>query len=106
MYKIKNSDDKNKAFILYSTLGCHLCEQAELMLNNLMTTVLSSYGNWQIEVVDIANDESLMNDYGIRIPVLVDSCTKAELSWPFDDGMAKAFLLSSLPPRSPCLLGL
>ena len=35
---------------LYGTSACHLCEQAEALLANL----LASHPQWQIEVVDIA----------------------------------------------------
>ena len=96
MCKTKELNKEDKVFILYSTLGCHLCEQAELMLNGLIPLVPSSYGACQIKVIDIANNDRLVSDYGIRIPVLVNQCTGAELAWPFDDEMVEEFLRCSL----------
>lgn len=65
---------------LFSTLGCHLCELAE----GLVAQEFSSHPQvWQ--VVDIAESEELMEQYGVRIPVL--RCTRSgrELGWPFDE---------------------
>ena len=49
--------------VLYTTLGCHLCDQAR----DLLLTV-----NPQIDIhaVDIAEDDTLIAEYGERIPVL------------------------------------
>lgn len=60
--------------ILYSSPGCHLCEQAEEMLD---------YLGIRFEVVDITSDVALVRLYGVRIPVLKRS-DGAELGWPFD----------------------
>lgn len=66
-------------YYLYSTLGCHLCEQAK----QLVETAVGPEGDgWQ--EIDIADSEILMTQYGIRIPVLQSAATKAELAWPFD----------------------
>jgi hypothetical protein len=62
---------------LYSTAGCHLCEQAEALLQPLLHA-----GLIQLQVVDISHDEELVRRYGIRIPVL--ACGEQELGWPFD----------------------
>ena len=60
--------------ILYSSPGCHLCEQAEEMLD---------YLGIGFEVVDITSDVALVRLYGVRIPVLKRS-DGSELGWPFD----------------------
>ncbi len=65
--------------VLYSTLGCHLCEQARA----LSEPVLAEAG-LELREVDIADDDDLMEAYGLRIPVLRDSTSQAELGWPFD----------------------
>ncbi|WP_237363556.1 glutaredoxin family protein [Vibrio marisflavi] len=60
---------------LYSTEGCHLCEMAlELIdqLNLLRAT----------DVVDIAFNDELFQRYGVTIPVIAFQDT--ELNWPFD----------------------
>lgn len=59
---------------LYTSPGCHLCEQAEEMLDYLGVIFTA---------VDISNDVDLVRKYGVRIPVLQRS-DSAELGWPFD----------------------
>ena len=62
--------------LLYGTRSCHLCEQAGTMLYEAGVTA---------EYIDIAENEALLEKYGMRIPVVrrVDSGT--ELDWPFDE---------------------
>ena len=59
---------------LFSSPGCHLCEQAGDIVD---------YVGVPFEVVDISSDVELVRLYGIRIPVLKRS-DGAELGWPFD----------------------
>ena len=63
---------------LFGTLGCHLCEVAEEELMPLVEHGLL------VELVDIAENEDWVEDYGLRIPVLRRMDTGAELDWPFD----------------------
>lgn len=71
------------ALILYGTQACHLCEEAGAMLAGL-----------EIEAVhcDIVDDDSLLELYGVRIPVLKRLDTGAELGWPFDATAIARFL--------------
>lgn len=62
------------AVVLYTTLGCHLCEQAWEMVYTVNPTVT-------VEAVDVADDKSLLAAYGERIPVLRRG--DRELVWPF-----------------------
>ncbi|MGF1736754.1 glutaredoxin family protein [Photobacterium satsumensis] len=67
---------------LYSTEGCHLCEQAYSLL-------VQAGVKEHVQVVDIAFDDVLFSRYGVTIPVLSilnpDSDSKSpELGWPFD----------------------
>ncbi len=71
----------------YTTLGCHLCEQAAELLSALD---ISQYT--QVEVHDIADSDSLIKIYGEKIPVLLRLDTKEELCWPFDQPLLKRFL--------------
>ncbi|OMH38735.1 glutaredoxin family protein [Motiliproteus sp. MSK22-1] len=65
--------------LLYTTTGCHLCEIAlQLILSSQKTT------EFQVELVEISDSESLVDQYGIRIPVVADKKGGAELGWPFD----------------------
>lgn len=61
---------------LYGTLGCHLCEQAEKLIQSVTDAVVS--------VVEIADDPQLLDCYAMRIPVLQRLDTGEELGWPFD----------------------
>ncbi len=71
---------------LYGTLGCHLCEVAEAVLMPFVDRGLL------IELVDIAEDQALIERYGLIIPVLRRTDTSAELLWPFDAEQVVAFL--------------
>ncbi|WP_413113461.1 glutaredoxin family protein [Thaumasiovibrio sp. DFM-14] len=64
--------------ILYSTEGCHLCEEAYSLL---VQAEVSS----QTEIVDIAFDDELFSRYGVTIPVIQLKHTQdVSLNWPFD----------------------
>ncbi|MCO4786954.1 glutaredoxin family protein [Marinomonas atlantica] len=61
--------------LLYGTLGCHLCEEAEVWLRHF-------FGDVELMHVDIAADQQLVDQYGLRIPVLSNGMVEAD--WPFD----------------------
>lgn len=81
----------NTQFYLYHTLGCHLCEEAEAVLEPLMAGLQCRYIK-----VDIADEDRLVDVYGVRIPVLVHCRSGLELGWPFDQVQAHAFLQACL----------
>ncbi len=60
--------------ILYSTSFCHLCEEAEQLLNQ---------ANQQWLNIEITEDVELLNRYGLKIPVLHNIATQQEIFWPF-----------------------
>lgn len=64
---------------LYTTLACHLCEQAEELL--VQTLDISVF---ECEQVDIITRDELLQRYGTLIPVLACGKSGQELSWPFD----------------------
>lgn len=68
---------------LYGTAYCHLCDEAEAILRE--SGIAADY-------VDIADDDELLEKYGIRIPVLKRVDTGAELGWPFDASAISLFL--------------
>ncbi len=74
-------------FTLYFTLGCHLCELAEA---ELLPWVAA--GNIEVILQDIAEDILLVELYGVRIPVLQNCATLAELNWPFGHDELRLFL--------------
>jgi len=73
-----------KKYHLYSSEGCHLCEQALLLCQQ---AGIAKY----VEVIDIVEDEKLVALYGICIPVLEKltqqdhekSPENNKLYWPF-----------------------
>jgi len=65
--------------IFYTTSGCHLCEHAAVLLDQLR-----QLKQLEVEEVDISTDEKLVELYGIRIPVVKNAATGKELGWPFD----------------------
>ena len=79
-----------KSLILYSTLGCHLCELAKQQIEPL----LLEFSLTLVEV-DIADKgkEDLLEKYGVHIPVIKIADKKDELGWPFTRQEVHAFLL-------------
>lgn len=73
---------------LYTTLGCHLCEQLEALLATLCAEP------YRLERVEISDDDALVERYGVRIPVLVD-----EAGEELDRGMAPERLAAWLAAR-------
>ena len=79
--------------LLFGTEGCHLCEQAE----ELIEAYRLEEPNLQIEKIDIADQEQWQERYAVRIPVLYHVQTDRELGWPFDLADIKAFLQALAP---------
>ncbi|MGK0400417.1 MAG: glutaredoxin [Candidatus Azotimanducaceae bacterium] len=77
---------------LYTTLGCHLCEQALALLKTLSPEL-----NLSVEEIEIADSDDLVDRYGIRIPVVTRAGSGLDLGWPFDTHSLKAFLTEPNP---------
>ena len=67
--------------IFYTTAGCHLCEHAEVLLEEFSGRADSP--QFDLEEVDISTDDYLVELYGIRIPVVKNSANEKEIGWPF-----------------------
>lgn len=65
----------SQQIVLYTTLGCHLCEQAETLVRQVMPM------EWDLVHVDVAEEDALLEKYGERIPVI--AINGQELAWPF-----------------------
>jgi thiol-disulfide isomerase/thioredoxin len=81
-----------QVLVLFYTPACHLCEQAEALLQDAFAEI-----PFQLEKVDIVLDNALLERYGSLIPVLkkgVIGLTGDELCWPFDDKQLAAFLFN------------
>ena len=78
---------------LYHTLGCHLCELAEAVIQQVKDED-DRWANLVILKTDIAEDDQLIEQYGIRIPVCKLENLNATLDWPFDSTKLVHFLNS------------
>lgn len=78
---------------LMGTVGCHLCEVAEAVVSTHMD--MAEYAVYQ---VDIADDDELMEQYALTIPVLVDVLSGKALPWPFDACSLNVFLAGLAKP--------
>lgn len=67
--------------ILYGTLGCHLCDDAEAMLTQAGIPFNS---------IDIIDDESLLDRYGQHIPVFITDL--GVCYWPFTIAQIKKLI--------------
>lgn len=72
--------------LLLGTAGCHLCEEAEEIIQ------ASLPNNYAIEIIDIAEQEHWQAQYAVRIPVLYHVETQKELAWPFTQTDVQAFI--------------
>jgi hypothetical protein len=70
--------------MLFGTSGCHLCEQAEIIIKECVPD--------SVETVDIAEQEQWQEQYAVRIPVLYHPETEQELGWPFDQVEVEDFM--------------
>ncbi len=61
--------------ILYTTQGCHLCEQAAELIKSLPQPV-------NIVSTEIGDDDLLVARYGTTIPV-IEFSSGSQLNWPF-----------------------
>lgn len=77
----------DKTFVFYHTECCHLCDSAMEIIQPYQAHL-----NLQIEQVDIANDDNLLEQYGTSIPVLKHSASQLELFWPFDEQSLHSYL--------------
>lgn len=66
----------SRQLLLYTTSYCHLCDLAVGYLDEL---ALSNC----LELVEIAENDTLIQLYGTRIPVLQRKDNASELAWPF-----------------------
>ncbi|AAN54904.1 glutaredoxin family protein [Shewanella oneidensis MR-1] len=70
------------SYVLYHTEGCHLCELAAALLNAAEV---------RYTAIDICDDETLAERYGVSIPV-VKAQDERCLCWPFDATQLQEFL--------------
>lgn len=56
--------------IFYTKAGCHLCEQAREMLDDIAAEV-----DYELTEIDIRSDLALFDQYRYRIPVIIVNTT-------------------------------
>jgi glutaredoxin len=55
----------NTKVVIYSRVNCHLCEEAEKNVREVM-----AYTPFDLEVIDINGDQELERLYGEEVPVI------------------------------------
>lgn len=73
--------------LLFSRADCHLCDQAEILINALLIG-----SSWQLTKVDIDNDPALRQRYQTSIPVLLRCDNQQALNWPFPQSRVRSLL--------------
>lgn len=81
----------DRALILYTTLGCSLCEKAKAEI----WPVLENF-QLRLDSVDIADDEQLTRLFGWSIPVVGLGDVEDVLCWPFTAGELAQWLQARL----------
>lgn len=71
----------------YTSLGCHLCEQAKTIAQPLAAEL-----GLELAEVEIADSDELLEQYGVRIPVMQLEGSVRDLGWPFDERAARQYL--------------
>lgn len=79
--------EAKEQLVFYTTAGCHLCDQAKAVYQATLNPEF-----FQVEEVDIADDDALVERYGVRIPVILQQRTGRELGWPFGPAELVEFL--------------
>ena len=86
-----------KTLILYTTSGCHLCEEAAVLLEPVLAYIKQEVGqDIRLREQEISESEALVEVYGVRIPVVQIEGVSRELGWPFDQAQAYQFIIEAL----------
>ncbi len=75
-----------KTIKLYSTIACHLCEQAEALIDNVGIPE-----NYVLVKRDILDNQQWLEKYRVLIPVI--EFDGNELLWPFNEKQLKTFFV-------------
>lgn len=75
------------AILLLSTEACHLCELAQVVLQQTFSQPkileLSQNAGLKIYLQDIIDEPKWLDQFGEKIPVLLDEASNLILEWPF-----------------------
>ena len=81
----------SKPLVMYTRTGCHLCEQAQAVIEPW----LQPYG-LELASIEIADSDDLLERYGVRIPVVRLEGAAQDLGWPFDGDALRHYLDSAV----------
>ncbi|WP_438970207.1 glutaredoxin family protein [Methylophaga sp.] len=76
--------------LLFTTAGCHLCEQALDLLHSVRAD-----HSFEVIEKEIGDDDSLIELYGVRIPV-VQFEDGEEINWPFDEALLRQSIANKI----------
>jgi hypothetical protein len=79
-------------FLLLGTAGCHLCEEAEAILDDDNIVRL----NIKVDRVDIAEKTQWQAEFATSIPVLLQPDCREFIAWPFDQADVLTFIQRNL----------
>ncbi len=79
-----------RTLTLYSTLGCHLCEEALAIISPLLQPL-----DLELLECDIADSDELVSRYGVRIPVVQLQGACRDLGWPFTGADVAVYVADS-----------
>lgn len=65
--------------LFYTTSGCHLCDQALKVIRSSLSRT-----RYELEMIEIADSDALIEAFGTKIPVLEKQSTGHNLCWPFN----------------------
>jgi len=80
------------AIVLLGTEACHLCELAQAIVIEAALPL-----NLPIYMEDITETPALLEQFGVRIPVLWNEQTQACLDWPFTSQEVADWLAQNAP---------
>lgn len=84
----KQKEPASPQVIFYTKAGCHLCEDARDMLDDIAAEIV-----YNLTEIDIRSDPAIFEEYRYRIPVIIiDNETVVEGRIEYRD-LAKAFAL-------------
>ena len=90
------SDTDRPTLTIYRRPGCHLCDDAEVLLRDeLAMRARAGLRPLHVERVDVSSDPDLEAHYGRRIPVFAIGAEETELVT--NVGQLRAFLERAVP---------
>lgn len=78
------------SLILYTRVGCGLCEEMEAALPQWQGRL-----GFKVETVDVDSDETLAREFGDKVPLLVDGKGQEICRYFFDESALQGYFASS-----------